>query len=253
MIFVDSKVFFVDSTQPQTDLQEVFYSALSLLSVSDFFVHAKFKKYAGLSSKARVRGQEFTAFVSDGFACADRSVLLGLALHLSSRVFRKRLNSELAEFVGAYKEFVSRESAGKLHDSLRRERGRNFFRAESNAHDLNAAFARVWAQYAELFAGVGKPSLSWSASASRRRMGFFDSAFNKITVSRVLDNSRVPLFVVDYIVFHELLHAKHDCLYQRGKSLRRVVHSRTFKDDEKKFACYAQAVSWLDNARFRGF
>ncbi len=243
----------MDDSPPETDLQEVFYSALSLLSVNDFFVQAKFKKYAGLSSKARVRDRELTAFVSDGFACADRSVLLGLALHLSSRMFRKHLNSELTQFVDAYKEFVSRESAGKLHDSLRRERGRNFFRAQSSVHDLNASFERVWLQYALLFTGVAKPALSWSASASKRRMGFYDSAFNKIVVSRILDRTPVPSFVVDYIVFHELLHAKHDCLYQRGKSLRRVVHSRAFKDDEKKFACYAQAVAWLGSARFRGF
>ena len=100
--------------------------------------------------------------------------------------------------------------------------------------------------YAEVFSGFGgRPQIGWSAKKSKRVLGFHDGAFNAITINRVLDSERVPLFVVQYVVFHELLHCKHKVLFQRGESLRRTVHPRHFKQDEKKFVLADKAEAWI--------
>ena len=53
---------------------------------------------------------------------------------------------------------------------------------------------------------------------------------------------RVPRFVVEYIMFHEMLHLKHP-VKLRGS--RRCVHSREFAAEERSFPELAQAQRFL--------
>jgi len=61
-------------------------------------------------------------------------------------------------------------------------------------------------------------------------------------VSRVFDHPAVPRYVVEYIVYHEMLHLKHP-VKLRGS--RRCVHSREFLQDEKRFPQLAAAQRFL--------
>jgi predicted metal-dependent hydrolase len=51
-------------------------------------------------------------------------------------------------------------------------------------------------------------------------------------VSRVFDDVRVPRYVVEYIVYHEMLHLKHPV---KLKGSRRCVHSKQFQEEERLF------------------
>ena len=245
------KKFFFEEKKAETDLEEAFYSACALLG-SDCFVIVKKKPLAGL--KARVsfnpRKNLLEAVISDGFECASREVALGLALSLVSRALGKRIPSHAVPLVDSFKEFYSRESVNVLSDSLRAARGRNSVNAKGSFFDLNRIVNKIFVDYQQILEGVVRPQVSWSRGKSRWRLGFHDNAFKKIVVSRALDSQRVPEFVVEYVVFHELLHCKHRVLFQRGKSLRRTVHTRAFKSDEKKFVEFERANEWLArNAR----
>lgn len=235
----------------KTDFTEAFYSACALLD-ADCFIAVKKKPLAGLKARVSFNAQKnlLEAVVSDGFECASREVVLGLALSLISRALRKKIPERAAPLVDSFKEFYSRESVNALNDSLRATRGRNAVEQEGSFFDLNRIVEKVFEKYAGVFDGVGRPQVSWSREKSMQRVGFHDPAFKKIVVSRALDSPRVPEFVVEYIVFHELLHCKHKVLFQRGRSLRRTVHSRDFKRDEGKFEEFERANAWLaGNAR----
>ncbi|MFH0834827.1 MAG: M48 family peptidase [Candidatus Micrarchaeota archaeon] len=228
-------------------LQEAFCSAAAILGVNAF-VDARFRRRAGLGASVRLRSGKISASVSDGYAAAPRSVLVGLALSLMSKIYHRRVTSP---YIDDYKEFSSRESVSKLHDALRRGRGRKRTEgAVGRAYDLGEILTRVRVEYADVLAGVvSSPSIVWSSHRGSRVLGFHDSAFSQIVINRILDNPRVPEFVVEYVVFHELLHCKHRVLFQRGKSMRRTVHSGDFKKDEKKFRFYAAANAWLSHSR----
>jgi hypothetical protein len=246
----EKKVFFKEKTA-KPDFVEAFYSACALLN-ADCFIEVKKKPLAGLKAKVsfNARKNSLEAVVSDGFECASREVVLGLALSLVSRALRKKIPERAAPLVDSFKEFYSRESVNALSDSLRATRGRNAIEDEGAFFDLNLIMEKVFEKYASVFEGVSRPQVSWSRDSSRRRLGFHDNAFKKIVVSRSLDSRRVPEFVIEYIVFHEFLHCKHKVLYQRGRSLRRTVHSRDFKNDERKFEEFERANEWLArNAR----
>jgi hypothetical protein len=87
------------------------------------------------------------------------------------------------------------------------------------------------------------PTLSWSRTVSRRRLGHWDEAHNTIVISRVLDDDRVPGFVLDYVLYHELLHVLFPIEYGAD---RRRVHPPTFKQAERRFPRWQEAERWLE-------
>jgi len=224
----------------RADLEEVFYSAAALLGETPF-LNAKYKDYAGLKARAELKNGRVTVAVSRGFRDAPREVLLGLALHLLSGLYRKRVDTAL---VRPYKEFVSGKGAAELSNALRGAHGRDAKgEAKGENHDLDEMLDGLYRDYSFLFEGVKKPHACWSKLRGRRRLGWFDDAFHKIVLNKGLD--RAPRFVAEYVLFHELLHAKHDVLYGRGKSLRRAVHTAGFKKDEWLYAHSREAEEWL--------
>jgi len=228
-------------------LESVFYDALALCGVTDFFVKTEYRMFSSLRAEARADKEKgvFHAVVSDGFACAPREALLGLALELVEKCFRKKPLPNTLVYSNALKEFLSRKATASLSESLKIKQGRRRKKIAGRHHDLEKILHELLEEYPDTFNGVKAPEITWSKQGGRRRLAFHDPAFEQIVVNSRLDSPRVPEYVIKYLVFHELLHAKHEPLYERGKSLRRTVHTRRFREDEKNFAQYEEAVDWL--------
>ena len=52
----------------------------------------------------------------------------------------------------------------------------------------------------------------------------------------------MPRYLVEYIMYHEMLHLKHPVEY---RSHRRCVHTAEFRESERKFPYYTQANKLL--------
>jgi hypothetical protein len=61
-------------------------------------------------------------------------------------------------------------------------------------------------------------------------------------VSRTLDQAQVPEFVVDFLMYHELLHKQHGIHWVNGRGL---AHTRAFYADERRFERFEEAEEWL--------
>lgn len=97
-------------------------------------------------------------------------------------------------------------------------------------HDLNTSFNRVNDQY---FNGrITQPHLTWSKRLTRRKFGDFQGDINTITISRSLDHPQIPTFVVDYVMYHELLHKE---LGTKQVNNRRYTHTPEFRKAESKY------------------
>ena len=224
------------------ELDEVFYSACALLGKS-YFVNARYKSYAGLKAGVSLSKGVLQATASKEFAFVPREVKLGLALSLLSKLFKKRADPELLR---PYKEFMASKQAAELSDALRGARGRKRKGShEGENHDLNELRDSLLRDYSRVFEGVKPPRVVWSKRKSKRKLGWFDDAFHEIVVNKALD--RAPRFVVEFVLYHELLHAKHEVRYARGKSLRRSVHTREFNDDERAFPREKEAEAWIQS------
>lgn len=81
-------------------------------------------------------------------------------------------------------------------------------------------------------------------SRARRHFTFgtYSHAQNVVRIHPRLDAADVPRFFVEFIVYHEMLHAARG---QEGeRNGRRVIHSKEFRADERRFARYQEAVEW---------
>lgn len=108
-------------------------------------------------------------------------------------------------------------------------------------HDLEEAFRRV---NESMFGGrMARPALRWSRAPTFHKFGHYDSSRDTVMVSQSLDDEEVPPFVLDYLVYHELLHKKHGLTWT---SDRRMAHTPAFKADEKLFPDYAAAKAMIN-------
>jgi predicted metal-dependent hydrolase len=120
-------------------------------------------------------------------------------------------------------------------------RGRKRLRpARGHFYDLDAVFEELNTRF---FHGLlGRPRMSWSQTKTRGILGHYDPAHNAIIISRIFDHPAVPPYVLEYIVYHEMLHLKHPV---RLRGSRRCVHSAEFQAEEKLFPHMMDANAFL--------
>jgi hypothetical protein len=112
--------------------------------------------------------------------------------------------------------------------------------AKGRAHDLDESFERVNKKY---FDGrLAKPSLVWNRTLTMRKFGHYQPGRDTLMLSISLDDSRVPAFVIDFVMYHELLHKKHGAASVNG---RRQAHSPIFRADERLFTQFDEATHHL--------
>jgi len=188
----------------------------------------EFFAFANLNNTIRLREGKLYVRLSDLLEGAPEPVLRALSHILLAKMYRKPIDGTHAR---RYRRYVhSREIRDKAH-LVRQMRGRKRIASpRGHVYDLNAIFESLNLQF---FGGLlARPRLTWSQNRARHRLGHYDPAHNAIVISHVFDHPAVPLDVIDFIVYHEMLHLKHP-VKLRGS--RRCVHSREFLQEEKQF------------------
>ena len=102
--------------------------------------------------------------------------------------------------------------------------------------DLNQIFDRVNAGYFN--SEIKRPKLYWSKTLTHRKFGHYDWVHDAIMLSRSMDSTAVPSYVVEYVMYHEML---HKVLGLKRTGSRNYAHTAEFYAREKQFAEYAQA------------
>lgn len=108
------------------------------------------------------------------------------------------------------------------------------------AYDLELIFHRVNSEYFQ--GNLERPGLTWSKVLTFRTFGHYHLEQDTVTISRTLDNNHVPPYVVDYIMYHELLHKK---LGVKISGKRKLAHTTEFRKLEQSFVQYADAKIFL--------
>jgi hypothetical protein len=116
-------------------------------------------------------------------------------------------------------------------------------RTEGRYFDLQAVFDRLNRAY---FAGRLNAPITWGQGRANRRvrrriLGSYSARTGTIRIHPWLDRKAVPAFVLEYVVYHEMLHADLGATVQNG---RRVVHTREFRRRERLYARWVEAEAW---------
>ena len=202
-------------------------------------IKIEFFPFAGLNHTARLHQDRLSIRVSDLFRDAPIDIYRSLALILLAKLYRKKIDDSHHR---TYRTFILSEEIQQRARDARHERRRVTRISGPRGHhmDLQEIFDRINEEY---FGGSLTVSrLSWSAKRTRYVLGRYDVASNTIFISRFFDSPDVPLEVTEYIMFHEMLHLKHQ---SRVEDSRLVVHTPEFKAEEKQFSRYEEARLWL--------
>ena len=79
-----------------------------------------------------------------------------------------------------------------------------------------------------------------------RKYGHYEHAHDTIMVNAVLDRKTVPAFVIDLIIYHELLHKQLGITW---KNNRIAAHTPELMEKERRFKYHEQAWAVLRKLR----
>jgi len=202
----------------------------------------QFRRFTNLTSNIRLTQGKLLVKISDLLEGAPPQIQESLAYILLSKLFRQ---PPPAKMLHAYKIYLSRVEVRRTVHLVRQTRGRKVFTAPQGEHfDLVAIFEDLNLRF---FHGLmARPDLGWSVKRSRSILGHYDPSHNAIVLSKVLDQDSVPPYVVEYVMYHEMLHLRHP-VEHKGASRR--IHTRDFQRAEKEFPLFQEARAFLKGMR----
>jgi len=169
----------------------------------------KFKPYnANVQIDRFIRHLQFN--LSRSWKKVSREIIIGLIQSLLLRIFKgrkKTLNLDL------YDSFIK-----NLHITIPKTK---------SEPDLLESFNRINEIY--FFNSIEQPNLKWG-SKSATKLGSYEYQTDTITISSLFKEAEKEL--LDYVMYHELLHKKHKF---KTSGTRSYHHTIKFKQDEKQF------------------
>jgi hypothetical protein len=199
----------------------------------------EFYPYSSLTLTIRRRDEQLMVRFSDLLQRAPLPVLEGAAALLLAKIYRRRLPRAL---VAPYNEYAQSHRTRQRIQNMRSGRVRRMVLDAAGKHfNLHFMFADLNARF---FGGeLRRPHLGWSTRGWRRQFGSYDPGPNQILLNKRMDRPEVPAYVVEYVLYHEMLHVKHPTR-KSGCSL--LSHSPEFRAEEKLFPEFARARKALD-------
>ena len=111
-------------------------------------------------------------------------------------------------------------------------------------YDLLEVYDRLNARF---FAGGLRVPVTWGRGSGRARrggltFGSYDPVLGLIRIHPVLDRREVPLYFLESVLHHEMLH--HHLGGVPDRSGRTVYHSRAFREAEALYSRHQDALAW---------
>ncbi|MGH9328158.1 MAG: SprT-like domain-containing protein [Terriglobia bacterium] len=207
--------------------------------------HVEYRPWAELRSTIQIDRRGARVFISDVVATIPTTALEALAEILICRAVGLCPSREAR---ACYLSGVMSPAVIERINQARRTRGFKLIRpAQGRTFDLQAIFEKLNQTYFQGKLSIGR--IGWSTSAARTILGHHDPAHRTITISRALDHPKSPILLVEFIVFHEMLHVRHPV---RRNHHRRVIHSPEFHAAEKQFVAYREAQRLLKSGKWGG-
>jgi len=201
-------------------------------------VSARFYAYRDLRHTWRASQNLIDLRISDYLEGAPREILDALATYLWSRIGRLPIPLKAKR---RYDQFTAQPTFWAPHRATYLARSQNLLRSPVGAwRDLRVSFEALNRLY---FSGrLARPELTWTKRRSHTRLGSSHPPLNLVVISRVFDDPRIPSYVLDYLLYHELLHL---ALGVEVRGSYQLWHSAEFRAAEHEFHRWEEAEGWL--------
>lgn len=171
-------------------------------------------KFKAFNANAKLKEKNLTFSLSRDWKTIDEDIVIGLIQELMIRLLtRKKQKPKSSMNIDLYNHFIK-----GLHISV----------PKTKSHPiLDESFERVNLRY--FYGMVEKPNLEFKGF-SERTLGSYNYQTDTISLSGVFENAEQD--IIDYIMYHEMLHKK---LKYHNKNGRGFHHTSEFKKKEKEF------------------
>jgi hypothetical protein len=187
-----------------------------------------------ISVQRDLRHSTFLVRLHHLFVDAPSAILCTLARYI---VFNDRSASrELNRYIDENNDRIRLRNLEHAHKTVIRTKGR--------IHDLKSVFDELNALY---FHNGVRSRITWGRHVHRGKnrrsikLGTYSLEENLIRIHPGLDQEWIPLFYIQWVVYHEMLHAIHPAPLIHG---RHSFHTPAFTNDERRFVDYTLATSW---------
>jgi hypothetical protein len=117
---------------------------------------------------------------------------------------------------------------------------------QGNVYNLREIFNNLNQEY---FGGRLKLNITWFGKPNQRyrnrvTFGLYHDQLKLIKINRILDSPIYPGYLVEFIVYHEIVHHVCPTYFEKGSNRNRI-HTEEFKDKESEFRYFDLAQKWL--------
>jgi predicted metal-dependent hydrolase len=178
--------------------------------------------------------------VSEYFIDAPLRIIKILAIILLAKVYKYKVDKEIKR---DYQKYL--KDLQKLIPGPTRRAPINYNHA-GNHYNLKDIFDALNENY---FSNQLQVKFKgWSKNKSYSRLGFYDKERDLLVISKIFDSPKVPQQVIEFLVYHEMLHILFPVKTKNG---RRRIHSKELKKTEQKFPEYDKINQWINKNRYK--
>lgn len=178
---------------------------------------------------------DYTLRLHHMFLDAPEPVLESLAGYISGRSkgVRRRLRAFIKENEGKIRRYAGPRSPRKVKITT-----------QGKHADLSDSFQRLSRDF---FESDNTCKITWGSRRKKKRqksvrLGSYSPETKIIRINRILDRRGVPGYVLDDVVYHEMLHHH---LGTKRRNGRISYHHETFREMEKRFPHSDRAQLWI--------
>jgi predicted SprT family Zn-dependent metalloprotease len=183
---------------------------------------------------AKRQNHQYTVRLHHMFLGVDKTIIKALAQYISGK--HKNSNRYLNEFIKANDWKIKKPEQSKPRNVIIRVQGEHF-NLQSSFQDLNKKYFNNQIDCLILWGPPRK-----KAKKKSIRLGSYSFKTSIIRINPALDKPFVPQYVLDSIVYHEMLHHH---LGEQERNGRHLSHHHFFKMAEQKFVYYKEAKLWI--------
>lgn len=154
---------------------------------------------------------------------------------------RTALTGKNRQSLSQVKNYAHSEAFLSISSTLEGENLQGAARTQGQHFDLQQVFERVNRAY---FNGqIDRPSLIWNKTLTHRKFGHYQANTDTVMLSISLDKASTPAYVIEFVMYHELLHKQLGVVTNHG---RRYAHTKAFREAEVRFPKQEQAQAYLN-------
>jgi hypothetical protein len=166
---------------------------------------------------------------------------VGAPVEIIRALVRTDLTGKSRQGLSQVKNYAHSEAFLSISSTLEGENLQGAARTQGQHFDLQQVFERVNRAY---FNGqLERPNLMWNKTLTHRKFGHYQVNSDTVMLSISLDKASTPAYVVEFVMYHELLHKQLGVVTNHG---RRYAHTKAFREAEARFTKQKQAQAYLN-------